>query len=127
MSGKRHLHFEEMVITEYDCKGPQWVGTLGWDSRTGQLWGTLAGQIRSKAESAERDGYVHVPGPVPSSPRYPITDALHKADQLAAIISSFGYFVPKEIERFYHPPKVRVSFRKSQLKRMRARGQEILY
>jgi hypothetical protein len=123
MSGKGHVRLEEVAITEYHWSGPFKVGTLGWDSRSG----TLADRVRERALEADRQGYIEIRGPVPSCFSHPITDSLHRSDQLAAVIASLDYHVPKELARFYHPRKFGRPFKKSELKRMRARGEEIIY
>lgn len=127
MSAKRLMRLDQIDITQYAPGEREKVGTLGWDSRTGQLWGTLAGAIRQRAAEAEGNGWAWVPGPVPSSRKHRITDPLRKPNELAAIIASFHYDVPKELLRFYHPRKVDHGFKKSGLKRMRDRGEEIVY
>jgi hypothetical protein len=102
------------------------VGTIGWESNSGRLWGTLCERIRATTEEAKRQGFVEVPGPIPSTIRIRIRDPFRIPKEFAAIIMSLGFDLPEEIERFYRP-KFHDSFKKSDHKRFRIRGTEIFY
>jgi hypothetical protein len=114
------------TVYKYHPGGPRPVGTIGWDSNNGRLWGTLAEQIRTAGEEARRQGFVVVPGPVPSTISIRIRDPFHVPMEFAAILMSEGFDLPEAIKRFYQP-KFPDSFKKSDHKRSRIRGGEILY
>jgi hypothetical protein len=125
MSKKRVL-LDDSTVYKYHPDGPRPVGTIGWDSNNGRLWGTLAEEIRAAGEEARRQGFVEVPGPVPSSITIRIHDPFRVPKEFAAILRSQGFDLPEAIKRFYRP-KFPDSFKKSDLKRSRIRGDEILY
>jgi hypothetical protein len=107
-------------------EGPRRVGTFGWDSNSGRLWGTLSERIRTACEEAKVRSFVEVAGPVPSSIEMRIRDLFHSVKELEAIIASLGFGPRKEVARFYRQ-KFDDSFKKSDHKRFRSRGTEIVY
>ena len=123
---KKRLLMDESTVYKYDPDGPRPVGTIGWDSNSGRLWGTLSEQIRTAGEEAKRRGFVEFPGPIPSTISIRIRDPFHVPGEFAAIIRSLGFNVPEAIQRFFRP-KFQHSFKKSDHKRFRKNGTEIVY
>jgi hypothetical protein len=124
MAKKRVLP-DESTVYAYHPDGARPVGTIGWDPNNGRLWGTLAERIRAAGEEAKHQGFVDVPGQVPSTTSIRIRDPFHVPKELAAIIISLGFNLPEAIQRFYRP-KFHDSFKKSDHKRSRIRSTEIL-
>jgi hypothetical protein len=121
---KKRLLLDETTLHEHHGARP--VGTIGWDSNSGRLWGTLSEQIRIAGEEAKRRGFVEFPGPIPSTISIRIRDPFHTPKEFAAIIRSSGFNVPEAIQRFFRP-KFHHSFKKSDHKRFRKNGTEIVY
>jgi hypothetical protein len=47
---KRRQLLDESTVYKHHADGPRPVGTIGWDSNSGRLWGTLSEQIRIAGE-----------------------------------------------------------------------------
>jgi hypothetical protein len=123
---KKRVLLNESTVYAYHPDGPRPVGTIGWDSNSGRLWGTLGEQIRAAGEEAKRQGFVVVPGPVPSTISILVRDPFRVPKEFAAIIMSLGFNLPEAIARFYRP-RFHDSRKKSDHKRFGIRGTEILY
>jgi hypothetical protein len=80
---KKRLLLDETTLHEHHGARP--VGTIGWDSNSGRLWGTLSEQIRIAGEEAKRRGFVEFPGPIPSTISIRIRDPFHTPKEFAAI------------------------------------------
>ncbi len=88
----------DTTITRYHWSGSEPVGTLVWDSETGELGGTFADKVREAASEAKRAGVVYMIGPVPSVWDVQVKDPLHRPREFAALLQSMGVFVPAELQ-----------------------------
>jgi hypothetical protein len=120
------VFLDESDMFAYHANGPRRIGTIGWDSRNGRLWGTLSERIRAACQEAALRGFVEIAGPVPSSIEIRIRDPFHSAKELAAIMVSLGFDPPIELARYYRP-KFRDDFKKSDHKRVHGRATQIFY
>jgi hypothetical protein len=78
---KKRVLLEETTV--YEHLVARRVGTIGWDSNSGRVWGTLGEQIRTAGEEAKGRGFVEVPGPNPSIISIRIRDPFHAPKEFA--------------------------------------------
>jgi hypothetical protein len=97
----------DTTITRYDSAGPEPVGTLIWDSETGELGGTLAGTIRAIAREAKRSGVVALDYPIPSSWEFKVKDPLRFPAEFTALLLSLHFDVPGELRSYVPDPPFR--------------------
>lgn len=75
-------------------------GTLTWDSQSGALGGTLAGQVRALCVAAADAGHV-VTDPQPT--HYDVIDPLHEPRDMALVLSQL-WRLPDEVVAFLPGP-----------------------
>jgi hypothetical protein len=128
MSAKMHIRLDEVTITKYHWRGPQKVGTFGWDSSTGEVWGTLADAVKVEARRAKRRGSTNTIHPIPGGFHVRITNPLHDPGELAVILESLGFNISDALEPFFEQ-KIRRQRRAQEKfdREARTRGEEIVY
>jgi hypothetical protein len=83
------------------CSGKR-PGDLEWDTDTGRIAGSLAPEVSAglaEAKAAAAVGW----GPC-GCLEYPITDPLHKPDEMAVILDAMGFVLPAELAAAYPIP-----------------------
>jgi hypothetical protein len=128
MRTKTRIRFDEITITSYHWSGPEKAGSLGWDSATGEVWGTLAAKVTDKACQAKQEGSWNTIHPIPGGFHVRITDPMHDPGEIAVILESLGFYVPEVLAPFFE--RITRRQRRAQerfYREARARGEDVVY